>query len=213
MSDEIKSKLDPDPGRRGSVFTGVTGRTGADVSGTVGATPDVRGMLRAAYGPGPRSDVNTAAAAKNLGVSKRTVERWLAKSDASSRISRPKAETLKKLAKAARQAATTKSGRKRAMKAMRASKEGKRLTQHGGRVRVTGVQGVYGNSQYYVRYRSVAFPPTQAGMSPAEIESLWAAYEQGGDKGASEWLASYGDQHYAHGWSFESIASIEYEPN
>ncbi|GAB4590026.1 terminal protein [Nocardia sp. IFM 10818] len=213
MADEIKSQLSPDPGRRSPMFEGLTGRSGSDVTGNASATPDLRGMLRAAYGPGPRSDVNTAAAAKGLGVSKRTVERWLAKPSAASKISKPKADTMAKLTKASRQSATTKAGRQRAMKTMRDSAEGKRLAKHGGRIRVTGVQGVQGNTSYYVRYRSVAFPPTQAGMSPDDIAALQDAYVQGGDKGASEWLTQYARENYTSGWSFESIDSIGFEPN
>ncbi|MBF6333646.1 terminal protein [Nocardia transvalensis] len=214
MADEIKEQLSPDPGRRGAMFQGLTGRSGSNVSGTAGDVPDIRGMLRAAYGPGPRSDINTAAAAKGLGVSKRTVERWLADPSSASKISKPKPATVAKMAKAARQAATTKAGRKRVMKAMRESKEGKRLLKRGGRVRVTGNQGVFGKSAYYIRWRKdVPFPPNQAGMTPAEIEGLWTAYEQGGDKAASQWLTDYAREHYAAGWEFESIERIGYDPN
>ena len=74
----FKDNLEADEHRRSSLFRGLTGRQGADVSGKAGTSPDLRGMLLAAYGPGARGGVNTAAAAQDLGVSRRTVERWVA---------------------------------------------------------------------------------------------------------------------------------------
>lgn len=210
MGDLIKDKLDADPNRRSPMFTGLTGRGGADVTGKASATPDLRGMLRAAYGPGPRSDVNTTAAAKSLGVSKRTVERWLASSSSASSISKPKAQTLSKLVAASRKAATTKAGRIRAMKTMRNSQEGKRLMKHGGVVQVKGVQGVH-HKKHYVRWRAVNFPPQDI-LSPAEIDALWKSYEQNGEEGASQWLTSYARQNYAAGWEFEKIDSVRLIP-
>ena len=61
---------------RGKLFTALTGRD-ADVSGQAGG--DLRGMLMAVGGASRRtkSGIDLTKAAKSLGVSRRTVERWV----------------------------------------------------------------------------------------------------------------------------------------
>src|SRR5664279_1619399 len=87
---------------RSLLFASLTGREG-DVSGQ--PTGDVPAMLTAAYGPGPRGGVHTRAAAADLGVSQRTVQRWVA--GEGHQRNRPAPEHLRTLARKARQAATT----------------------------------------------------------------------------------------------------------
>ena len=63
---------------RGTVFQALTGQTGADVSGTT--TGDLLGQIRAIGGSSARtrSGIDLTRAATRLGVSRRTVERWVA---------------------------------------------------------------------------------------------------------------------------------------
>lgn len=207
----FKENLEADERRRSSLFQGLTGRRGADVSGKAGTTPDMRGMLLAAYGPGTRGGVNTAAAARDLGVSRRTVERWVA-AEGRQRISKPKTETLSKLTTKSRQAATTQQGRRTAIKAVRESKQGKSIAKYGARVQIKGRQGVAGGGGFYIRNRSIQIPPDQSGMSPSDVESMWSAYERGGDKALSKWLSGYASDRYVDGWTFESIDNISIDP-
>ena len=98
---------------RGKLFAALTGRQ-VDVSGTAGA--DLRGQLMAVGGPSGRtkSGIDLTKAAKGLGVSRRTVERWV-KTEQTGDGQRPSPGHAKKLATKARQAATTKAGRKAAL--------------------------------------------------------------------------------------------------
>ena len=95
---------------RTSLFSMLTGRQ-ADVSGQVGG--DVRGMLMAVGGASSRtkSGIDLTRAAGKLGVSRRTVERWVKTAQTGSG-QRPSSQHAKTLATKARQAATTKAGRK-----------------------------------------------------------------------------------------------------
>ena len=95
---------------RNTLFAVLTGRQG-DVSGKAGG--DVRGMLMAVGGSSTRtkSGIDLTAAANKLGVSRRTVERWV-KTAQTGTGQRPSAPHAKALAAKARQAATTKAGRK-----------------------------------------------------------------------------------------------------
>ena len=207
----FKDNLEADEHRRSSLFRGLTGRQGADVSGKAGTSPDLRGMLLAAYGPGARGGVNTAAAAQDLGVSRRTVERWVAP-EGRQRIAKPKADTLRKLSTKSRQSATTRQGRRAAIKSVRESKQGKSIAKYGATVRIQGKQGVAGGGGFYIRKRSIQIPPDQGGMSPDDVEALWSAYERGGDKELSAWLTEYASNRYVDGWTFESIDDISIDP-
>lgn len=207
----FKDELEADEHRRTSLFQGLTRRQGADVSGKAGTTPDLRGMLLAAYGPGARGGVNTAAAAKDLGVSRRTVERWVAP-EGRQRIAKPKTDTLQKLTTKSRQSATTQQGRRAAIKSVRESKQGKSIAKYGARVKIKGRQGVAGGGGFYIRDRSIQIPPDQGGMSPSDVEAMWSAYERGGDKELSKWLSGYASDKYVDGWTFESIDNISIDP-
>ena len=181
---------------RGSIFAGLTGRRGGDVSG--GGEGSVRDQLLAAYGPGRRAGtVNTAAAAKDLGVTQRTVQRWI--TGAGERIRAPRAGTAKKLQTRSRQAATTKRGRAKAI----AGRRGDKYSRYGGLLKVRGDQGTRGNTGYYFRFRTTAVE-----LSPEEVEELRTAWVDGGDQGAAGWLqAAWGDK-YVDDWNFGSIETL-----
>ena len=90
---------------RGKVFAALTGRH-ADVSGRTDG--DIPGMLLAVGGPSSKtkSGIDLTKAAKALGVSRRTVERWVktAKTGVGQRPSSPRAHIL---APKSREAAAT----------------------------------------------------------------------------------------------------------
>lgn len=192
----------PDPHRRSTVFGALTGRMGASVTGHGAAHPDVKGMLLAAYGRTRRGSLDTAAAAKDLGVTQRTVQRWVA-GEGHQRIAAPKADTMGKLTKKAKQAATTQHGRRAAIATVRESKQGKALANHGGHIRVRGHQGPSAAGKTYKRDREIRLE-----LSPSEVQAMWSAYEQGGDKAFSSWITEHSDNQYVAGWEFERIDEL-----
>jgi hypothetical protein len=182
---------------RSSFFQALTGRSGADVSGS--STGDVRGMLIAAFGSSRRDAAkpDTAAAAKSLGVSQRTVQRWLA--DPTRQHQRPRTETLGRLATKARQAATTKRGRQKAIKDTLLSKG----LPTGMRVSVTGQQGP---ERAYARFRTAAFDLDDPSLSSGFV----TAYVDGGDQGAIDWLRDNSDLTYnMDRWYFGDIDDVD----
>ena len=183
------------PRLRSTLFTALTGRAG-DVSGKADADP--AGMLLAAFGEGRRGGVNTRAAAQGLGVSQRTVQRWLAPEG--HQRSRPSAGHRKTLTASARRAATTKQGRRRALADARDGAKARRIT----RLSVTGMQGPTVDGKEYRRYRKV-----DINLDPDAVESMWGAYEDGGDKGLVSWLAGYAGDEYVPDWGFDSIDDLQ----
>jgi hypothetical protein len=184
--------------RRSSFFQALTGRAGADVSGTAGG--DVRGMLIAAYGASHRDPAkpDTAAAAKSLGVSQRTVQRWLADPTRQQHY-RPRADLLTKLSTRARQAATTKRGREKAIKDTLLAKG----LPTGMRVSVTGQQGP---ERAYARFRTANFDLDDPSLSYGFV----TAYIDGGDQGAIDWLRDNSDLTYnMDRWHFGDVEDVE----
>ena len=131
---------------RGKLFAALTGRQ-VDVSGTAGA--DLRGQLMAVGGPSGRtkSGIDLTKAAKGLGVSRRTVERWV-KTEQTGDGQRPSPGHAKKLATKARQAATTKAGRKAALAG---STVRQAVASRGARLSITGLQGPRAAGRDYMR--------------------------------------------------------------
>ncbi|WP_293003263.1 helix-turn-helix transcriptional regulator [Mycobacterium sp.] len=174
-----------------TVFQRLSGRKDADSS----KGDDVRGMLQAAFGRGPRGGaVNAADAAKRLGVSPGTVRRWAAGTQ------QPAAQTLSRIRTAARRASSTKRGRRNATKDFRTSVAGARALRTGSKLWISGQQGVGGYSQGYARDRRVAVD-----INPDDVGALLAAYEENGDAGVREWMKSFLDTNYVAGWDFVTI--------
>lgn len=178
---------------RATFFRALTGNRGAALSG------DVQGMLLAAFGPSQRDPhrPDTAAAAKSLGVSQRTVQRWIAGKDRKQQ--HPRAATLKKLTQRARQAATTRRGRERALKGRREA-----LAREGMRLSVNGVQGP-AHGEGYVRKRLVNFDLDDPRMA-REFLDAWVA---GGDEGAQKYLVDNVSDFYHDSWVYEHIAEVD----
>lgn len=194
-----------DPALRRAVFTALSGDPGADP----GADPtDVRGMLRAVGGASTRTrtgiDLTRAAAA--LGVSRRTVERWVrtAETGQGQRPSPGHAQTLRRVA---RQAATTRPGRRRALAAARASGA---ATQRGARMLISGMQGP--QTRTYMRDRQ-----TWADLTPDQVQAMLDAYETGGDKGLLGWVSGHwndrgdGQPGYVEDWMFGQITGVDFQ--
>jgi hypothetical protein len=178
-----------------SLFQGLTGRQGTPTGGSV------RDMIVAAFGTTKRGGPNTRAAAEQLGVSQRSVQRWLAGENRQQR-NKPRADHLSTLRTKARQSATTKKGRKAALDSSRSrfsNRKSARLTTH-------GMQGPEGGGKGYARQRAVTIE-----LSGDDIDAMFDAYEQRGDAGVTEWLERHHSDHYVPGWTFENIDRIGLE--
>lgn len=199
-----KRSLASDPGRRQSVFQGLFGRRDVELD-VSGKSSNIVAMLRTAFGEGRQGrPVDTKAAASGLGVSQRTVQRWIA-GEGKQRIKAPRTEHLAALRKASRQAATTRKGRKRMIDDARRSRRFAQGQAKGIRLTVRGMSGFADGGQHYLRYRSVPLK-----LTPDQVDAMWSAYEQGGDKGFSQWLTSR-SQDYLTGWEYESIDSLQFD--
>src|ERR1035437_46918 len=150
---------------RGTLFTAFSGRN-ADVSGDAGG--DVAGMLLAIGGPGKtKSGIDLTAAAKELGVTRRTVERWVTTANEKSKLT---GANLAKVVTKSRQAATTQKGRRAA------GARGRGSGGHGGASRIPGGgrgtlprsrrggKGVPAQSQYQ--------PGRGSGCGPSHVRGL-----------------------------------------
>jgi len=186
---------------RTSLFSMLTGRQ-ADVSGQVGG--DVRGMLMAVGGASSRtkSGIDLTRAAGKLGVSRRTVERWVKTAQTGSG-QRPSSQHSKTLATKARQAATTKAGRKAALAG---SPLRQAIASRGARVAIDGMQRPHAAGQDYMRKRV-----TQLDLDPTDAEAMLNAWEQGGEKGFMSWASSFWDSEYLNDWKFDDVDSITIE--
>lgn len=188
-----------DNSMRGRIFAALTGNASADVSGSTGG--DLRGMLMAVGGPSgkTKSGIDLTKAAASLGVSRRTVERWV-KTSSTGQGQKPSPQHLKSLRTRARQAASTKAGRRGALQTVRDRK----VLSRGARLTVSGLQGPKVAGRDYMRVRT-----TQVDLDPLAAQDMLAAYEAGGDKGFMGWMTQfYGDQ-YVDDWAFDGFDNIE----
>lgn len=181
---------------RGQLFSALTGRSGAGLA--PGAS--IRDKLTTAFGSNRKGNVDTRTAAKELGVSQRTVQRWIA--GEGRQRSAPKPATANVIDTKARQAATTKRGRSRAVDAMRKSSLGRQMSRGGGTITVRANQGP-GSGVGYQRWRSVMIPITTSDGSN-HMDQLWAAYEAGGDAAARAVIDDLA-QDYCAGWQFGEV--------
>ncbi|HEY5856333.1 MAG TPA: terminal protein [Aldersonia sp.] len=183
------------------LFRFSTGLPG-DVSGR--ADPSlVRDQLIAAYGPGRRgAAIDTRSAAKDLGVTQRTVERWIA-AEGRQRAT-PKPASLQRLATRSRQSATTKRGRAAAVGRMRNTAQGKAKAKYGGKLTIDGHQGVVGDPKYQ-RFRAITLE-----LKPDEVEKMWSAYEAGGQKAMMDWIIGRSND-YVQGWVVNRIDDLRWQ--
>ncbi len=192
---------------RNTVFAALTGITG-DVSGAAGG--QLRDMLMAIGGPAKtKSGINLTEVATELGVTRRTVERWVT-TDGTER-GKPKAATLRTVATKARQASSTQRGRAKALgRGLAGTGVGSRgsgISTYGTRLKVRGFQGVIAGGREYLRNRTIGMD-----LEPHQVQAMQAAYAQGGDKGFVRWLENEADYVEAVGWGVERIDSIDLGP-
>ena len=185
------------PQARSALFQALTGRAGADVSGA--PTADLRGMLLAAFGPSPRDPTrpNTALAAQRLGITQRTVQRYLA-AEGRERIGRPRPDILRRISTAARQAASTQRGRAAAVRDVRDSG----LPRWGMSLTIRGLQGP---DPDYQRRRTVTM-----NLDPDHAGAFIDAYVAHGENGALGYLADNAEHVYQiESWHFADVTDVD----
>ena len=183
-----------DKKRRGLFFNAFTGR-GGDVTGE--GSGNIREKLQAAFGTNRRGGVDTKTAAQKLGVSQRTVQRWITTSG--KETNRPSSKHLKTINQKSRQAATTKRGRRAIVNGLKSG------SKHGKFVSIGAMQGPRKAGTEYFRDRDVTLPGP---LSPDDTNMLLDAWAEGGDDAAMEQLRDlYGDR-YLEDWDFGEIYDI-----
>jgi len=192
----------PDQGPvRQAVFTALSGQAG-DVSGKVDGP--LLDMLRSVGGQSKRtqSGIDLTAAAAKLGLSRRSVERWV-RSDL-----KPSADHAMLLAKKSKQAATTQAGRREATAERRVAATAARRV----RVSITGMQGPnipakFRNQDHrdrgYIRLRT-----TQMVLTPEDAQAMYDAYERAGHKGFMDWAQQHWGANYLEDWSFLEVKDV-----
>jgi transposase-like protein len=187
MARELRQKL----------FSALTGQS-ADVRGNPAG--DVQGMLLAVGGSSSKtqSGIDLTRAASSLGVSRRTVERWVRAAQTGTG-QRPSTAHAKTLATQARQAASTQRGRAAALAASGAA----RAAARGLRVSITGKQGPHSLEPPYGRVRT-----TQVDLDPDMAAAMLASWEQGGEKGFMAWAAGHWGDHYVSDWRFGDVDDV-----
>lgn len=180
----------------GLVHRALMAGRGGDVAGRPDG--DIRGMLLAAGGPSSktRSGINLTRAAEKLNVSRRTVERWVKTADTGAG-QRPSPANLKRLAKAARQAVSTKAGRAQGAAAVT------RRHPRGTWISVTAFQGPDDSEGEHMRDRR-----TTIELTPEDLQALRDAWTSQGEAGVKQWLTETFDDHYLPGWKFGDIDDI-----
>lgn len=139
--------------------------------------------------------ISTAEAAKALGVSQRTVQRWL------KGVHNPKQTVMDTLKKKARQAVTTKRGRQQMVRRARANQK---ISGSWVKVAVSGQQGPNDAwDPHYGRDRTI-----QQKITPEEYENFRNAWAMGGDVAAREYLEAVLSARYVDDWKIGRITSM-----
>lgn len=182
------------PQLREQMFSFLTGRNGVGA-----ASGDLDAQLISAFGASRRdtSRPDTAAAAKKLGVSQRSVQRWLAGGGV-------RGDHREKIQRTARQAMTTKRGRARALRDSAKAGGAKRPRGRTG-IKLGGRQGV--TSDLEVNYRA---RECTVGITDADVEAMQNIWVNHGEQGAAAFLQSHYDEHYAAGWHIQEVESLEW---
>lgn len=181
-----------------AAFSFITGRPGASPTGQGG----LRGMLMAAFGPSRRNPdrPDLTAAAATLNVSPRQLRRWV-----SGEAKRPRPEAVSQLTKMARQAATTKRGRRAAMNRARQTRTAAPPANRNA-LRVSGTQGVLSSNDDQYRDRD-----TVVNLNAAELAAMQQAWTERGNAGLVDFLHDHWDTNYTSGWHFLEIDEISWD--
>lgn len=204
-ADDARAAAERAAKQRNTVFEAFT-RQEATPTGAGEGAPGVVRMLRSLYsttrsvkaeGGAERmiTSISTKEAARRLGVSQRTVQRWIKGQH------NPSATVMKKLTTKARQAVTTKRGRTQAVRRAIANQK---PTANGVRVRVSGMQGP--GSKEYSRLRDIGQK-----LTPEEFEGLQHAYMEGGDSGALDFLENVLSDKYVENWNIDYLTGLQFD--
>ena len=204
-ADDARAAAERAAKQRNAVFEAFT-RQEATPTGAGEGAPGVVRMLRSLYsttrsvkaeGGAERmiTSISTKEAARRLGVSQRTVQRWIKGQH------NPSATVMKKLTTKARQAVTTKRGRTQAVRRAIANQK---PTANGVRVRVSGMQGP--GSKEYSRLRDIGQK-----LTPEEFEGLQHAYMEGGDSGALDFLENVLSDKYVESWNNDYLTGLQFD--
>jgi transposase-like protein len=179
----------PSPLRR-TLFTALTGSQ----------LGELRGMLLAVGGATTRtrSGIDLTAAARKLGVSRRTVERWVRTAE-TGRGQRPSPRHAQQLTRRARQAVRSKSGRQAIVATAR-----QQVAARGARLSISGLQGPHAAGRDYMRRRL-----TQLDLDPAQAGALLDAYTQGGEQGFLSWATDHWGREYLDDWTFGAVETVQ----
>lgn len=180
---------------RTTVFEALTGKRSGDLTGH----GDVLAQLLTIGGESSRtkSGIDLTRAAKRLRCSRRTVERWVHAAETGTG-QHPSKALGDKLARQARQTATTKRGRKAAMRAARrgVGPAGKRLT-------ISGLQGPRRAGTDYARQRDIVLT-----LTPDQAQEMFDAYEEGGEQGWLDWAQQWSDENYLDQWQILDVSGL-----
>lgn len=179
-----------------SLFEAFSNTDQADVSGK---GQSLMGMLRAIGGTSDRtrSGIDLTRAAERVGVSRRTVERWVS-AEETGQGQRPSAQHQKTLTRRSRQAASTQRGR-----ASTVRDSGLRRTFAGGaRLSISANQGPI--DPIYRRLRTTG----PLDLDPDQAQAMIEAYENGGEKGFLKWASNHWDSGYLDGWEIDSSKGL-----
>ncbi|MGQ4519136.1 hypothetical protein ACUH92_08945 [Dermabacteraceae bacterium CCM 9520] len=177
-----------------SIFSGLTGRNGNPTG------DDLRSLIIAAFGTNKRGGPDTRKAAEKIGVSQRTVQRWLAGQDRKER-SKPRKENLAKIKVKARQASSTKKGRAEAIQERRTMFANRSTVK----ISVNGMQGPSVGGRGYARPRQVTLDLTRS-----QADMLFDAYADGGEREFEELLSGHFSDNYVDSWEFRSITGLKF---
>lgn len=185
------------PARRAAIFEGLTGTTNHSLDRT--APTDVQSMLMARFAHTYRGEqrVNTRDAAKFLGVSQRTVQRYMKQGRM------PAGDAHRRLALHVRQQTTRKAGRRSTAEAARA-RAAEHLEKKGGvRLTVHGWQGPPPSSREDLRRSRNAYHDVDA----SQFDAMLDAYVDGGEEGMQSWMQDTlgGEGGYLPDWTISSI--------
>lgn len=177
-----------------ALFEGITGQKFDTVSS------DTRSMLQFLFPGNDRYPIDTKAAAKKLGVSRGTVQRWARGAQ------NPRAAMAKAITKRVTQSMTTQRGRSQMVKRMQAQGG---LPDKQRTIRVQGVQGPTGDPNNWDYLRDGY---SNLDMSPEEQQRFYEAWVQGGDAGATNYLTGIynSPDRYVDGWQFHGIKGISW---
>lgn len=171
-----------------SVSEAVT-RTQADTT-----PPNLQMMLTEVYGAGRGGRPNTKAAAADLGVSQRTVQRWVTNASQRNKVS------AAKLAQVEQKFQTKQNSPTHRRTQLSPARE-KRLRTTGAKVRFNGTVSVSSDR----RKRKIEYRFTGDQLDP-----VIDAYLQGGEKGARQAFEDMLNDYYAEGMGIDSIDSLEF---